>query len=445
MEASANLPSSASSADASVVPAGRTFTVKVIGVGGAGCNAVSHFTGEPLIGVGLAAMNTDAAALARSPVANKIHLGVKTNRGLGAGGDPERGRAAAEEDAVRIREFCAGADLVILVAGLGGGTGTGAGPVIARLARESGALVLALAILPFECEGSRRQRQANMGLADLKAAADAVITLPNEKVKQLADEKTSFLEVFRMTNELACQGVRGLWQLLEKPGLINVDFADLCAVLQGKHSEGLLAVAEARGDNRAREIVNRLLAHPLSDGGSILSEAGSVLISLASGPNLTMTEVEHVMEQIRRQCEHAHLIMGTALEETMGDALVVTLVASRRHGGVGENSTRACETPAAPKENDCDLKQHLIDASAPSRASSRCVPPPPKATPEVTEHLARQQGGLGSRRKNASLLRQGLLPLEIVSKGRFQNSQPTIHGGQDLDLPTYIRRNVALN
>ena len=423
----------------------RSFTIKVIGVGGAGCNVVSHFAREPLPNVGLVVMNTDDAALASSPVSNRITLGMKTTRGLGAGGDPERGRAAAEEDTTRIREFCTGADLVFVVAGLGGGTGTGAGPVIAKLARETGALVLAFVILPFDCEGSRRQRQATMGLTDLKAAADAVVALPNEKVKKLADENTSFVEVFRLTNDLVVQGVRGIWRLLEKPGLVNVDFADLCAVTQNKHAESLLAIAEARGENRAREIVNRLLAHPFSDGAAVLAEAGNVLVSFASGPSLAMSEVEHIMEQIRRQCENAHLIMGTSIDETLGDALAVTLVASRRHGGVGDGGQRHVETTASSGTVESDLLRQMVDTSAPSRASSRCIPPPPDASPEMTEQLSRQQTGNGSRRRNHQRPRQGMLPLEIVSKGRFENSKPTIHGGQDLDLPTYLRRNVPLN
>jgi cell division protein FtsZ len=423
----------------------RSLAIKVVGIGGAGCNAVTHLSREPLHGVGFLVMNTDAASLALSDVSAQLNLGAKTMRGLGAGGDPERGRAAAEEDADRIKELCAGADLVILVAGLGGGTGTGASPLVARIAKESRALVLAFVILPFDCEGSRRSRQASLGLAELKNAADAVITLPNEKVKASADEKTSVLELFRMTNDLVAQGVRSLWRLLEKPGVINVDFADLCSVTKDKHSESLIAIAEVRGENRAREAVNRLLTHPMSDNGLVLSEAGNVLISLASGSSLTMAEVEFVMEQIRRQCEHAHLIMGTAIDEAMGDSLVVTLVASRRHGGVGEGGLRNVESTAPALPSEPDLAQHLVDTSIRSRGTSRCVPPPPAATPEVTDQLLRQQNGPGGRRKNPARWRQGQLPLEIISKGRFEKSEPTIHHGQDLDLPTYIRRGVSLN
>ena len=187
------------------------------------------------------------------------------------------------------------------------------------------------------------------------------------------------------------------------------------------------------------------MTHPMGDNGLVLSDAGNVLISLASGPNLAMAEVEYVMEQIRRQCEHAHLIMGTAIDEAMGDSLVVTLVASPRHGGVGEGGPRNVESAAPAAPGEADPTRHLVDTFARSRPASRCIPPPPSATREVTDQLLRQQNGHGGRRKNVARWRQGQLPLEIVSKGRFEKSEPTIHLGQDLDLPTYIRRGVSLN
>src|SRR5690349_19786055 len=218
----------------------QAFTIKVLGVGGAGCNAVNHLARESFTGVSFAVMNTDAPALAQSPVATKLNLGAKTTRGLGAGGDPERGRAAADEDAAQIRALCDGADVVFVVAGMGGGTGTGASPVVARVAKETGALVLSIVMLPFDCEGVRRQRQALLGLHELKGVADGVICLPNQKVFKLIDEKTSLLEAFHLTNELVAQGVRGIWRLLFRPGLINVDFADLGAVTRGKHGESSL-------------------------------------------------------------------------------------------------------------------------------------------------------------------------------------------------------------
>src|SRR5580765_6615585 len=230
----------------------KTPSIRVLGVGGAGCNAVSHLASSSLPGPSFAVMNTDAAALDESPIEARLVLGARCTRGLGAGGDPERGQAAAEEALAEIRALCDGADLVFVAAGLGGGTGTGAGPVVARVARETGALVIGVVILPFDCEGIRRQRQALLGLHALKDVADGVICLPNQKVFKLIDEKTSLVQAFQITNELVAQGVRGLWRLLSRPGLINVDFADLCAVTRGKHAESSLVVAEANGENRSR-------------------------------------------------------------------------------------------------------------------------------------------------------------------------------------------------
>lgn len=391
----------------------RKFTIKVLGIGGAGCNAARHFAALNLPDVPCVLLNTDAAALAQATSETKVLLGFKSMRGLGAGGDPERGRQAAEEDRDQVRAICEGADLIFLIAGLGGGTGTGAGPVVARIAKEAGALVLGMVVLPFECEGSRRQRQAQMGLQEFKKAADGVICLPNQKLLQFVDEKTSLPEAFAIGNDWIAQGVRGIWRMLSQPGLINVDFADLCGVLRDRHAEGSLATAEAQGENRSTEVINKLLAHPLIESGQGLAETAGALVSIA-GANLTMSEVTRIMEQITRHCEQAHVIMGASIDESFGDRLSVTLVASRRE------STAAEEPAPNPR---MDLKP-----------ASRCTnAPPPIQLPN------------GRGRKSPSRMKQTQLPLEIVSKGRFEKSEPTLHHGQDLDVPTYIRRGVALN
>src|SRR2546427_482473 len=187
--------------------------------------------------------------------------------------------------------------------------GTGASPVLARVARETGALVLAMATLPFECEGARRQRQAQEGLEQLKEAADAVLCLPNQRVLKLIDDNTSLIETFKITNDLLAQGLRGIWRLLTRMGIINVDFADLCAVVRGQHAESAFACAEGRGEHRAREVVEKLLASPLLESGVVLNEAESVLVSIVAGSDLTMSEVNCVMSQINRACENAHIIM----------------------------------------------------------------------------------------------------------------------------------------
>ena len=436
----------------------RSFRVRMFGVGGAGCNAVNHIARVPFDGIEFFALNTDAAALAQLSVQNKVILGEKLTRGMGAGGDPERGRDAAEEDAAKLKSLCEGADVVFVAAGMGGGTGTGASPVLARIAKDCGALVLGMLILPFEWEGTRRQRLANLGLHAMKEAADGVICLPNQKLFKLIDEKTSLLETFAITHELLSQGVRGISRMLLRPGLINVDFADLCSVTRGQHSENSLATAEACGEqitpspptppspegpfvrgartvggegpnHRAREVVEKLLKHPLLDGGAALTEAASVLVSIVGGPDLTMADVNRVMEQINRQCEGAHIIMGAAIEETFAGRLAVTLVVSKR--------------PAAEREEGPGaIPVELIDAQAAGRPASRFVAPPPATTTETAEKVL--QNGARGKRKLAKM-KQGQLPLEIISKGRFEKSEPTIYHGQDLDVPTYIRRNVPLN
>lgn len=390
----------------------RKFKIKVLGIGGAGCNAARHFACLDLPDVPCVLLNTDAAALAQAPSDGKVLLGFKSMRGLGAGGDPERGRQAAEEDRDQIRGLCEGTDLIFLIAGLGGGTGTGAGPVVARIAKEAGALVLGMVVLPFDCEGSRRQRQAQTGLQEFKNAADGVICLPNQKLLQFVDEKTSLPEAFAIGNDWIAQGIRGIWRMLSQPGLINVDFADLSGVLRDRHAEGSLATAEAQGENRATEVINKLLAHPLIENGQGLAETAGALVSIAAA-NLTMSEVTRIMEQITRHCEQAHVIMGASIDESFGDRLSVTLVASHR-----ENS--------APEEPAPNPRAEL-------RQTSRHANPPPIQLPN------------GRGRKSASRLRQTQLQLEIVSKGRFEKSEPTLHQGQDLDVPTYIRRGIALN
>ena len=437
----------------------KELTLKVFGVGGAGCNAVEHFAQGEFPGVSFAAVNTDIQSLLDLSVECVVPLGATHTRGLGAGGDPEVGRAAAEEDAEQLRKLCAGAEVVVIVAGLGGGTGTGASPVLARAAREAGALVLAIATLPFECEGARRQRQAQAGLEELKEAADAVLCLPNQRVLKLIDEKTSLIETFEITNDLLAQGLHGIWRLLTRSGIINVDFADLCAVVRGQHAESSFACAEARGEHRAREVVEKLLASPLLEGGTVLKEAESALVSIVAGRDLTMAEVNRAMSQINRACENAHIIMGAAAEADFGDRLSVTVIATRPappemvpgRAGAAEtafrpgDAMRLMETvDEAPSETASRFDGQFMEKNPATRPASRFVPPPPELSADKKEQLLAQQKGK-LYRKPRSKMRQGTLPLDIVSKGRFEKSEPTIYHGEDLDVPTYIRRGVPLN
>jgi cell division protein FtsZ len=431
----------------------KQFSFKVCGLGGAGCNAAAFIAQSKFDSVEVLLLNTDAQALAALPLPGAWVLGRHRTRGLGTGGDPDLGRAAAEDDDATLASFCAGADIIFILAGLGGGTGTGAAPVLARVARESGALVLAMATLPFDFEGPRRRGQADLGLQQLKAAADAVICLPNQKLFKLLDENTSVLETFKTANRLMADGLLGIWRLLTQTGLINLDFADLCSVTRGRHLASSFATAEAGGEKRGEQVIEKLLAHPLLDGGQVLNESDAVLVSIAGGPDLAMSQVNKIMEPLQRQCENAHLVFGAVIDPAFAGRLSVTLIASGRRpsdsaplsastlaaaGLVATGRSAAAEDSA--KENASAMQ--FLDPAATPHPPSRCVAPAPELSNEKKEQLYTRQTGQ-SRRKSARLQKE--LPLEIVFKGRFDKSEPTIRHGEDLDLPTYIRKGVALN
>lgn len=427
-------------------PIKKQLSIKVFGVGGAGCNVAAFAADSPPEGVDFLAVNTDAQGLEACSAPKKFVLGAGRTRGLGAGGDPEVGRAAAQEDLEKLQGFCAGADIIFLLAGLGGGTGTGAAPVIARMARENGALVLALVTLPFEFEGSRRQLQAQVGLQQLKAASDAVICLPNQKLFKLIDEKTSVLEGFKISNSLLAEGLRGIWRLLARTGLINVDFADLCSVTRGRHASSSFATAEASGERRAEQVAEKLGAHPLLDGGQILSDADSLLVSIVGGPDLMMAEIQKLMEPLSRHCENANIILGAAVDEQFAGRLSITLIASSHNQ---ENLPASAPpvpsgAPVAAEKSTPEkpILPEFVNPTEMERPVSRYNPPSPPLTEEKREQILKSCSGF-SRKKSSRLQRE--LPLEIVYKGRFEKSEPTIRQGEDLDVPTYIRRGVPLN
>src|SRR5665213_2202431 len=384
--------------------------VKIFGVGDAGIALLGALAPAEFSGAHFAAINTDAASLGASSAMVKIHLENKLFRGLGSGGDPERGRALAEEQFSTLKSACEGANVVFILAGLGGGAGSGISPVLAKAAREAGALVLAFVTLPFDCEGNRREAQARQSLEQLKSAADGVICLPSQRVFKLIDENTSLLETFRVTGGFLIEGVRGVWHLLTRPGLIQVHFADLCALLRGRHAESAFAFVEATGAGRAREVVENILAHPLLDEGRALAESDAVLVSLTAGTDLSMAEINRVIDQVKRQCSHAQIIMGAAVDATLKDKLCVTVIAA---------------------------KQNAAPASVPARTETH--------TAGAASGVAREVVVARIPRKGNAKPVQTQLPLTIVSKGRFDKSEPTKHNGEDLDVPTFLRRGVPLN
>jgi cell division protein FtsZ len=415
----------------------RTRAIKIFGIGGAGVILGDTLNHGEFAGADFVAIDTDAQSLAASAATVKIHLETKLLRGLGTGGDPERGHALAEEQFPTLKAACEGADVVFIVAGLGGGAGSGVSPVLARAARESGALVLAFVTMPFLCEGNRRQQQANQGLERLRSVADGVICLPSQKAFKLMDENTSVLETFRITGSLLVEGIRGIWQLLTRPGLIQIHFDDLCGLVRDRHSESAFAFVETAGPARSREIVEKLLAHPLLDEGRALAGAKAVLVSLTGGKDLTMSEVNRIMEKISGHCEPAQVIMGAAIDAGMANKLSVVLIAAKNSAGKSESSISANPQELNIDPNPAEGAGDNLPSGSRFDRRSLSTQPVHVREPAVSRH--------GRVKRDKTKMLQTQLPLAIISKGRFDKSEPTIHKGEDLDIPTYIRRGVPLN
>ena len=420
-----------------VESAPQPLAIKVIGVGNAGVKVLERVIARRLPGVGSVAVNVDGVSLAESSAGEKVHL-QGGPRGAGGDGDAARIRESAETKLPELKTLCAGVQVVFIIAGMGGGAGNGLSPVVARAAREAGALVMGFVILPFACEGTCRQSAALSGRDDLMAVADCVLSFPNERKLKLIDKRTSVPETFQRCNELLADGVAGVWRLLNCSGLTQVHFRDLCSLLRDHHAESSVATAEAAGPDRSREIVEKLIAHPMLHDGRTLTEADVVLVGLTSGPELAMVEISHVMEQISRRCQAAQVLMGAACDNALQDRLALTILAVQR--------TPVGQPQDSPRRQPEDLGAQLLHESAAPRSGSRFLPPPPDLPPEKARQLlSRQSPGQTRTRKSPSRARQTQLQLEIISKGRFDKSEPTIHKGEDLDIPTYIRRGVALN
>jgi len=388
-------------------------------------------------------LNRNAAALAQSAATEKISLPAARQRGAALG------RGSTELPS-RIKKLCAGADWVFVVAGLGGRTGTEFAPLVAKAAKEAGLVALGFVTLPFDCEGSLRREKARTGLEALKAVADGVVCLPNQKVCKLIEENTSLLDTFKVSNGLLADVLRGVSRMVMSGGLIDIHLTDLCMLIGGQQAESAFAAAEVSGPNRSCEVVEKLLAHPMLDGGQVLREAEAVLVSVVGGRDLAMAEVNRVMEQVNQHCENVPVVMGAAVDESFADRLAVTLLASRRRSPAGpalesaEVSSEGSDLPS--RRCETDLESQLLSPTTTLRPHSRMVAPPPEMSQDGMQRLlAQQNGATGRRRKGSAKLRQAQLQLEIVSKGRFDKSEPTIHKGEDLDLPTYIRRGVVLN
>jgi len=324
--------------------------IKVVGVGGGGVNAVNRMIESGLKGVEFIAINTDAQALLMSDADVKLDIGRELTRGLGAGADPAKGRQAAEDHATEIEETLKGADMVFVTAGEGGGTGTGAAPVVARIARSLGALTIGVVTRPFGFEGRKRANQAESGIAALSEEVDTLIVIPNDKLLQMTDHKVAILDAFKQADQVLMQGVSGITDLITTPGLINLDFADVKSVMSDAGS-ALMGIGSARGEDRARTAAEQAISSPLLEAS--IDGARGVLLSIAGGSDLGLFEVSEAANLIEEAAhEEANIIFGTVIDDSLGDEVRVTVIAAGFEGGQPParqpQQARPADQPPAP-------------------------------------------------------------------------------------------------
>lgn len=309
-------------------------TIKVIGVGGGGNNAVNRMIEHGVQGVEFIAVNTDAQALNLSKAEVKMQIGAKLTRGLGAGANPEVGKKAAEESREQVEEALRGADMVFVTAGMGGGTGTGAAPVIAQIARELGALTVGVVTRPFTFEGKKRSNQASGGIASMKEAVDTLIVIPNDRLLEIVDKSTPMLEAFREADNVLRQGVQGISDLIAVPGLINLDFADVKTIMSNKGS-ALMGIGVAAGENRAAEAAKKAISSPLLE--TSIDGAQGVLMNITGGANLSLYEVQEAADIVASASDQeVNMIFGSVINETLKDEIIVTVIAT----GFNEESSQ---------------------------------------------------------------------------------------------------------
>lgn len=335
-----------------VAPAIQSFArIKVIGVGGGGGAALNRMIAAGVEGVEFIAINTDAQALHHSKAETKIHIGKETTKGLGAGANPSVGTNAAEESADELKEALKGADMIFVTYGAGGGTGSGAGPVIARIAKEEGILVVGIATKPFAFEGDKRRRNAEDSISTLSDAVDTLITIPNDRLLQTIDRKTPLIESFKVADDVLRQGVQGISDLITVHGLINLDFADVKAVMSDAGS-ALMGIGRANGENRAVEAAHKAIESPLLEVS--IDGARGVLFNISGGPDMSMHEINEAAETITGAVDpDANIIFGATIKEDMGDEVAITVIATGFDASYFAKRTRsAALTNSAPSYDD---------------------------------------------------------------------------------------------
>jgi cell division protein FtsZ len=473
--------------------AGDPVKIKIAGVGGAGSNALDRLVLDGLEHGEMIAINTDVQALTSSVSPQKVQLGRQTTRGLGAGGDPELGLAAAEEAIEEIRHALDGASMIFVCVGLGGGTGSGAAPLVANLAKEHGSLVIAFATMPFSFEGKRRRQQAEESLLALQEWADAVICFENDKMGDVVSPKAGIHQAFASADQTISQSVRAIVGLFTRPGLIHIGFDDLCSALRTSGGRCLFGFGEAEGDNRAHDALARALKSPLMDRGRMLAESETLLVNVTGGPSMTLNEVQILMDELNRHVsDSARILFGVAVDAKLAGRMNVAIISSvhvamtvsarpapvrapvlesrapepepARHAAPLQNAAMEETASDVPEPAPEPYEAELIEPTATEETGIQAsAEPEPELRPSATTHRRspqknghRQPNGNGKPsaaaapgvalpvRPKSREERQETLQFEPVSRGRFEKSEPTIVDGQDLDVPTFLRRNLKI-
>ena len=453
--------------------------IKIVSVGGAGLNALDRIVLDGLEGAEVLALNTDVQSLASSVAAHKVQLGRTVTRGLGAGGDPEVGYQAAFESTEEIREALTGARMIFICTGLGGGTGSGAAPYVAHLAREAGALVLAFATLPFVFEGKRRNAQAREALGRLNEIANAVVCFENDQMGDMVAPHAGIHQAFSKADTTISQSVRSIVNLIQRPGLIRIGFDDLLSALRSRNGRCLFGFGESDSDNRAHDALAQALKSPLMDRGRTLADAARVLVQVAGGPAMTLSEVEVVMKELGRHVnEDTQILFGTAVDGRFGDRLSVTIISSlTADEGLPQTQPPLSAAPPTPPVweqpretppkievepeptpvEDCQAAEttpieepdptEVESVPAPSVESVSTAfdvvetPEPPVSTPQRKPASLKEEKVSAEKSMQA---KQEVLQFEPVNRGRFEKSEPTIVEGEDLDVPTYLRKKIKV-
>ncbi len=415
----------------------RSIAIKLVGVGGAGSNAVDRLKMENLERLQLAVINTDHQALSSSPVQDKVLIGASLTRGLGAGGDPEVGREAAEADRAKITTIVKDCDLVFLLAGMGGGTGSGAVPVVAELAAEQGALVIAFVTMPFSFEGGRRLKQAEESLLALRRCCDAVIPLPNDVLLQESAEQETVLDSFARADDWMARGVKSIWAMLFRTGLINLDFATLRQAFATRGGKTLFGLGAGSGPDPMAAALESLKLCPLLATPEFSRKADRLLVNIIGGPDLTLPMVNGIMNGVTEQFgRDSHVFLGAVIDEEMAGRIEVCVLGTSDMGGRGAIrrpvSTNRRSGLMVREAGGAPTEVALVDEPATPTAHVATNAPAPKAK----SHAEKVQDAKASQDEFTFG--------EIESRGFFDKTDRNLFEGQDLDVPTYLRKGIKI-